>query len=203
MKVGQAEVLEVYAWSLLVVVFGDVPYSEALLVDDGEYLPKYDDAATIYDDLLSRLDSAISSMQSGGMGFGSADLIYGNSSSNWLKFAYSLKVKLGMRLSDVSPAKSKAAVESAASGVFNSEKTNKDQDKKNKKFKYVKEIISGNSACLEFETEMNGIYVNGIDLITWDQDNKIIEFKVIVRPLQAVNTLHAMMGKMLDKLKSE
>ena len=50
---------------------------------------------------------------------------------------------------------------------------------------------------------MNGIYVNGIDLITWDQDNKIIEFKVIVRPLQAVNTLHAMMGKMLDKLKSE
>jgi len=124
MKVGQAEVLEVYAWSLLVDVFGDVPYSEALLVDDGEYLPKYDDAATIYDDLLSRLDSAISSMQSGGMGFGSADLIYGNSSSNWLKFAYSLKVKLGMRLSDVSPAKSKAAVESAASGVFSSNADN-------------------------------------------------------------------------------
>ena len=67
----------------------------------------------------------------------------------------------------------------------------------------MKEIINGNSACLEFETEMNGIYVNGIDLITWDHDNKIIEFKVIVRPLQAVNTLHAMMGKMLDKLKSE
>ncbi len=50
---------------------------------------------------------------------------------------------------------------------------------------------------------MNGIYVNGIDLITWDQDNKIIEFKVIVRPLQAVNTLHEMMGEMLDKLKSK
>ena len=80
---------------------------------------------------------------------------------------------------------------------------NKDSDKKNSQFKYVKQIISGNSACLEFETKMNGIYVNGIDLITWDQDNKIIEFKVIVRPLQAVNTLHAMMGKMLDKLKSE
>ncbi len=91
---------------------------------------------------------------------------------------------------------------SAASGVFSSEKTNKDSDKKNSKFKYVKEIISGNSACLEFETEMNGIYVNGIDLITWDEDNKITEFKVIVRPLQAVNTLHEMMGKMLDKLKT-
>ena len=98
---------------------------------------------------------------------------------------------------------------SAASGVFSSEdkpdsseKTNKDPDKKNSKFKYVKEIINGNSACLEFETEMNGIYVNGIDLITWDEDNKITEFKVIVRPLQAVNTLHEMMGKMLDKLKT-
>ena len=92
---------------------------------------------------------------------------------------------------------------SAASGVFSTENKKKDPDKKNSKFRYVKELISGNSACLEFETEMNGIYVNGIDLITWDQDNKIIEFKVIVRPLQAVNTLHEMMGEMLDKLKSK
>ena len=92
---------------------------------------------------------------------------------------------------------------SAASGVFSAEKTNKNPDKKNSKFKYVKEIINGNSACLEFETEMNGIYINGIDLITWNEDNKITEFKVIVRPLQAVNTLHEMMGKMLDKLKTQ
>ena len=92
---------------------------------------------------------------------------------------------------------------SAASGVFSAEKTNNGSDKKNSKFKYVKEIISGNSACLEFETEMNGIYINGIDLITWNEDNKITEFKVIVRPLQAVNTLHEMMGKMLDKLKTQ
>ena len=63
-------------------------------------------------------------------------------------------------------------------------------------------MITGNTACLEFETEMNGIYVNGIDLITWDENNKIIEFKVLIRPLQAVNTLHEMMGRMLEKLKS-
>ena len=49
---------------------------------------------------------------------------------------------------------------------------------------------------------MNGIYVNGIDLITWNKENKITEFKVLVRPLQAVNTLHQMMGEMLDKLKA-
>ena len=64
--------------SPLVDVFYDVPYSEALKVADAEYLPKYDDAATIYDDLLSRLDTAISSLQGGGMGFGTADLIYSN-----------------------------------------------------------------------------------------------------------------------------
>ena len=91
----------------------------------------------------------------------------------------------------------------AASGVFSTDKKTPNSEKKESKFKYVKEVVTGNTACLEFETEMNGIYVNGIYLITWDQDNKIIEFKVIVRPLQAVTTLHAMMGKMLDKLKSE
>ena len=59
-----------------------------------------------------------------------------------------------------------------------------------------------NYACLVFEIEINGIYVNGIDLITWNEENKITEFKVLVRPLQAVNTLHQMMSEMLDKLKA-
>ena len=48
---------------------------------------------------------------------------------------------------------------------------------------------------------MNGLYVNGIDLITWNDEGKIIEFKVLIRPLQAVNHIHQMMGKMLDQLK--
>ena len=89
---------------------------------------------------------------------------------------------------------------SAASGVFSTEKKGK-EEKKESKFKYIKEVVHGNHACLEFETEMNGVYVNGIDLITWDENDKIIEFKVLVRPLQAVNTLHQQMGQMLDKLK--
>ena len=90
---------------------------------------------------------------------------------------------------------------SAASGVFNTDKKGI-AERKESNFKYIKEVINGKTACLEFETEMNGIYVNGIDLITWDDDNKITEFKVLIRPLQAVNTLHEMMGKMLDRLKS-
>ena len=89
---------------------------------------------------------------------------------------------------------------SAASGVFSTEKKG-NEEKKESKFKYIKEVVHGNHACLEFETEMNGVYVNGIDLITWDENDKIIEFKVLVRPLQAVNTLHQQMGQMLDKLK--
>jgi hypothetical protein len=89
---------------------------------------------------------------------------------------------------------------SAASGVFSTEKKGK-EEKKESKFKYIKEVVHENHACLEFETEMNGVYVNGIDLITWDENDKIIEFKVLVRPLQAVNTLHQQMGQMLDKLK--
>lgn len=90
----------------------------------------------------------------------------------------------------------------AASGVFSTEKKSKDSEKRESKFKYIKEIIHDNSACLEFETEIDGLYVNGIDLITWDEDNKIVEFKVLIRPLQAVNAIHQMMGKMLDKLKA-
>ena len=90
----------------------------------------------------------------------------------------------------------------AASGVFSTKKKNRNEEKKESKFSYVKELVEGNTACLEFETEMNGIYVNGIDLISWNDDNKITEFKVLIRPLQAVNTIHEMMGKMLDQLKS-
>ena len=90
----------------------------------------------------------------------------------------------------------------AAGGVFSSDKDKQETKPKESKFKYIKEIVQENYACLEFETEINGIYVNGIDLITWNEENKITEFKVLVRPLQAVNTLHQMMGEMLDKLKA-
>ena len=91
---------------------------------------------------------------------------------------------------------------SAAGGVFSSNKDKEQSKPKESKFRYTKELIHDNHACLEFETEINGLYVNGIDLITWNDENKITEFKVLVRPLQAVNTLHQMMGEMLDKLKA-
>jgi len=67
-------------------------------------------------------------------------------------------------------------------------------------FRYVKELTTGNHAILEFETTMGGKYVNGVDIITVDGEGKIIEFKVMVRPLQAVNTVHEQMRAMLERM---
>lgn len=69
-------------------------------------------------------------------------------------------------------------------------------------FRYVKQILSGNQAALEFETRMDGKVVNGVDLITCDADGRIVEFKVMIRPLQAVNAVHARMRSMLESLAS-
>ena len=92
----------------------------------------------------------------------------------------------------------------AAGGVFGGEDSPKEilDEKSPLKFRYIKEIIGENSAVLEFESEIDGIYVNGIDLISWNEENKITEFKVIVRPLQAVNKLHQQMQNMLERMKA-
>src|SRR5690606_19395889 len=73
-QIAATEILSVLGYSVLVNMFGDVPYSEAL----GEVnQPQYDDAKTIYTDLLARLDGAINSIKPGAAGFGESDLIYG------------------------------------------------------------------------------------------------------------------------------
>lgn len=68
----------------------------------------------------------------------------------------------------------------------------------NPTFHYVREIIGSNDAMLEFETEIDGILVNGVDIIQWNDAGKIVEFKVMLRPLKAVNLIHQMMGAMLQ-----
>ncbi len=68
-------------------------------------------------------------------------------------------------------------------------------------FRYVAETMSGDRAVLEFETEMDGTYVNGVDIITCDADGKIVEFKVMLRPLQAINAVHAAMKAMLEQMQ--
>ena len=69
------ELLNVYSFQNLVDIFGNVPYSQALDITD--ITPAYDDAATIYQDLLNRVDAALSNLDPASASFGSADLIYG------------------------------------------------------------------------------------------------------------------------------
>lgn len=67
-------------------------------------------------------------------------------------------------------------------------------------FRYVKQVLSDPHAVLEFETEVDGKHVNGVDIITCADDGRIREFKVMIRPLQAVNRMHERMRAMLEKL---
>jgi SnoaL-like protein len=66
-------------------------------------------------------------------------------------------------------------------------------------FAYVGEWRSGDGAVLEFETEIDGITINGVDIIRFADDGRIVHFKVMVRPLKAINLLHRMMGEELAK----
>lgn len=72
----------------------------------------------------------------------------------------------------------------------------------NASFRYEREIIGAHDAVLEFATEIDGILINGVDLIRWNDAGQIVDFKVMVRPLKAVTMLHQKMGEMLDRLKA-
>jgi hypothetical protein len=67
-------------------------------------------------------------------------------------------------------------------------------------FRYTKTVMAGDTAVLEFETTMQGKYVNGVDIIRCNDEGKIVEFRVMIRPLQAVNTVHQMMAAMLEEM---
>jgi hypothetical protein len=64
-------------------------------------------------------------------------------------------------------------------------------------FRYLGEWRSDDGAVLEFATEIDGITINGVDIITFDGDGRITHFKVMVRPLKAINLLHRLMGEQL------
>ncbi len=88
----------------------------------------------------------------------------------------------------------------AAGSTFSDGEKQKAPGAAGSKFKYIKEIVGDNTVVLEFESEIEGKYINGIDMMTFDEDGKITEFKVMIRPLQAVNMLHAKMKAMLENM---
>jgi hypothetical protein len=69
----------------------------------------------------------------------------------------------------------------------------------NDQFHYRREIIAEHDAALEFSTIIDGVEINGVDLIQWNEAGQIVDFKVMVRPLKAINTLHALMAEMLER----
>jgi len=70
------------------------------------------------------------------------------------------------------------------------------------RFRYTKQVLSGDTAVLEFETTVEGKYVNGVDIIRCNAHGKIVEFRVMVRPLQGLNAVHLQMASTLEAMKS-
>jgi len=73
----------------------------------------------------------------------------------------------------------------------------------NDSFRYVREVVGERDAVLEFVVVIDGITVNGVDMIKWNDNGRVIEFKVMLRPLKAVNLIHQKMGALLEATKPE
>ena len=69
-------------------------------------------------------------------------------------------------------------------------------------FRYTKQVLSGDVAVLEFETSLEGKHVNGVDIIRCDSAGRIVEFRVMIRPLQAINLVHEQMRRQLESMQS-
>ena len=68
----------------------------------------------------------------------------------------------------------------------------------NPTFRYVREVVGEHDAVLEFELTMDGTYVNGVDMVRWNDAGQVTDFKVMIRPLQAINLIHRKMAAMLQ-----
>jgi hypothetical protein len=110
-----AEIMSVYGWQVTTDMFGDIPYTEALRLDEGIHSPKYDAQAEIYSDLLRRLDAVSAGIDPGAkVTWASGDLIYQGDMQSWLEFANSLRLRIAMRMADTDRSdEAKAAFQAA------------------------------------------------------------------------------------------
>lgn len=117
------DLLEIYAYDLLVATYGDIPYTQA--ENTAIPFPKYDDQKTVYYDLLTRLDSCIAGLDVTSGAMDAADQMYSGNTAAWLKFAATLKLKMALLIADVDPTTSaKKVQEAVATGVFTSNADN-------------------------------------------------------------------------------
>lgn len=109
-------IVEAYCYSSLIDMFGDIPYSQALDIDN--ISPVYDDAFTVYKDLLTKTKAATDGLNAGFGSFGSDDLYLGGDVSMWKKFGNTLIVKMAINLADVDDALAKGYIEGAYAGGY-------------------------------------------------------------------------------------
>lgn len=121
-QLAQIEIMEVYAWSILVNTFGNIPYSESFIYENP--LPAYDDAETVYNDLLSRIQTAVDAIDPTVPGFEAGDLLYEGDMAQWEKFGNSLQMKMAMVIADVNTTRAGELVADAAANVFTSNADN-------------------------------------------------------------------------------
>lgn len=116
-KLAVARIWRAYAYHRITDMYGDIPYKEAGQGASSKiYKPKYDKQSDIYADMLKELDEAAKSFNTAKPTFGTADLVYGGNIPKWQKFAYSLMLRLGMRLSKIDPAMAETWVKKAIAG---------------------------------------------------------------------------------------
>lgn len=116
---SQARIMRVFIYHRITDLYGDIPYSEAGKgFIENETSPAYDPQEEIYKDMINELTEAVNAMQQGEVTFGENDLLYAGDITQWTKFGNSLKMRLGMRLTEVDPNLAQSTVESAASGMY-------------------------------------------------------------------------------------
>lgn len=171
-QLAMVEILSVYAWSNIVETFGDMPYSQAL--DFSIPTPKYDDALTIYTDLIVRLDAAIATMDKtkGGMGAGFDNIFGGevDGTVKWMRFANSLKLRMGLMLADITTPSVKTISTNAVTSALAGEGV----------------FVPGDKFAMSYlsdPTNQNPVYT---DVIASGRDDFVVT-STLVDPMNALN----------------
>lgn len=119
-QIAVAKILKVWLMQMMADTWGGIPYTEAFMLDDNVYYPKYDDLTTLYGDLIKELDAAVALITPSEVAFSQGDVIYDGDASKWLKFANSLKCRMALRTSKVDANWKTYIQQAVASGVFTS-----------------------------------------------------------------------------------
>ena len=119
-KIAIIDILTAYSYGILVDTFGDIPYTESLDIIAFPQ-PKYDDANTIYKDLIAKLTTASKALNTSGGSYDSADLVFGGDAAKWIKFANSLRFRMAINLDDIDHTYASAqALAAVSDGVITS-----------------------------------------------------------------------------------